>query len=473
MSEEIKTKILIVGGGKGGEALLRIFFGIEAIEIVGIVDVNPQAVALNLAQKLGIKAGSDYKEFIAKYPIDEIINVTGSEEVQNRLIEESGEGMEVIGGHTAKFVWDMLDMHVQKEKELRYEKEKLDIIFNSVLTGIALIDANTRTIVDVNPLAIQMIGAPKSDIIGKHCHKFICPSEKNKCPVLDLGVDVNQSECVLITVDCEIIPILKTVRKISVGERLFLVESFVDISDRKKAELALQKSAAIKAEFTSMVSHELRTPLGPISEGVSIVLDGMAGDINQDQKDLLETVKRNAERLNRLVSNILDFQKLELGMAEFDFQENDLVEVLEEVCETMKLIAEKKGLYLDFEVIGDIPKVVFDRDKITQVASNIINNSIKFTDKGGIKVKLARKENIVQITIADTGPGIKEKDMDKLFQSFQQLDERVEKRTGGSGLGLAISKQIISQHKGKIWAVSKYGQGSEFFFLLPIKERRG
>lgn len=244
------------------------------------------------------------------------------------------------------------------------------------------------------------------------------------------------------------------------------------LEDLTEAKLKLEKAMRIKSDFTSMVSHELRTPLGPIKEGVSIILDGLAGEINEEQRGLLSTVKRSAERLNRLVSNVLDFQKLESGMMPFDMQENDIPDVINEVHNTMVLVTKQKGLDFIVELEPDLPKIKFDRDKIIQVLANLVNNAIKFTEKGSIWVKVKKEENTMHVIVQDTGPGIGKEDFPRLFQSFQQLDLAREKKIGGTGLGLAISKEIIMRHNGKIWVESEIGKGSAFHFLLPIQERR-
>ena len=116
----------------------------------------------------------------------------------------------------------------------------------------------------------------------------------------------------------------------------------------------------------------------------------------------------------------------------------------------------------------NLPRIKFDHDKIIQVLTNLANNAIKFTENGGITITTGKEDNIIQVTVKDTGPGIKEEDMPKLFQQFVQLQRKM----GGTGLGLSICKQIIEAHKGKIWAESEFGKGTTFHFILPIEERR-
>ncbi len=245
-----------------------------------------------------------------------------------------------------------------------------------------------------------------------------------------------------------------------------------EVARRKDAEEKMREAMDIKSEFTSMVSHELRTPLTAIKESVNIVYEGVAGKLNNDQKKLLSVTMRSTDRLSRLVNDVLDFQKLETGRMIFVFQEHDINDTMKEVYDAMLPLAKKDAL--DFNIIYDekIPKVRFDKDKIIQVITNLVNNAVKFTEKGSITIRSSMQGNIVQVSVQDTGYGIKEKDMPRLFQRFEQLEKGKNRKIGGSGLGLALSREIIRGHKGRIWAESTFGKGSTFYFVLPIKERR-
>ncbi|MBF0123166.1 MAG: PAS domain S-box protein [Candidatus Omnitrophica bacterium] len=245
-----------------------------------------------------------------------------------------------------------------------------------------------------------------------------------------------------------------------------------DITEYKRLTEDAKQAAAIKAAFISMVSHELRTPLGPIKEGASIILDGLVGDVSAEQRELLNIIKSNADRLHRLVDNVLDFQKLESGNMPFDMKKNFIADVIKEVAGAMSLVAQKKQLVITVDCDEDIPSILFDRDKIVQVMTNLLNNAIKFTDQGHITIKAKKEGNTVHIVVEDTGPGMKAEDIPKLFHSFSQLKDVHSRKTGGTGLGLAISKEIIMRHHGSIWAESEFGKGSSFHFALPIEERR-
>lgn len=238
---------------------------------------------------------------------------------------------------------------------------------------------------------------------------------------------------------------------------------------REKAEEDLKKALKIKSEFTSTVSHELKTPLAAIREGVQLVVDGSLGPVNAEQKDCLQIVKGNIERLVRLINDILDFQRLESGRMAFDIKPNDLNALIREVVQTMAFSAQKKGLNLLMRLEGGAPMCLFDRDKIAQVLSNILSNAIKFTEKGSITVSASSRGPHVLVSVEDTGVGIKREDIPRLFQRFAQIQDKGYRKTGGTGLGLVISREIVKHHQGDIWIEPGKHQGTIVCFTLPVQ----
>jgi len=246
------------------------------------------------------------------------------------------------------------------------------------------------------------------------------------------------------------------------------------LNKMKASEEKLKKAIAIKSEFTHTVSHELRTPLTSIKGSIDLVLRGTAGALNDDQKMFLGKAQNNIDRLKRLINDVLDVAKLEAGEMELRIKPNDLNALIEEVVDSQQIPIKQKEIFLKAELAKGIPEIPFDRDSITQVLFNLINNSAKFTLRGGILVvsKHHPKQNNVEVIVKDTGPGIHKNDIEKLFQKFHQLGDPELRPAGGTGLGLAICKGLIQRHGGKIWVESELGRGSEFHFLLPIVQRR-
>jgi len=249
-----------------------------------------------------------------------------------------------------------------------------------------------------------------------------------------------------------------------------IIDLYRELEIRNKK---VEEAANIKTEFTSTVSHELRTPLTAIKEGIAIVEDETAGKLNESQKNFLGIAKNNVDRLVRLINDILNFQKLDAGYAEFDMKEYDVNKLIEEVLVDMKSAVNKKGLELGASLEKNLPAVKLDKDKIIQVLINLINNALIYTSKGSITVTSSKDNNTIRIAVSDTGMGIEKQNMTKLFKSFSQVHTGKDRKTGGTGLGLVICKKIIEEHRGKIMAQSEYGKGSTFSFILPIIDRRG
>ncbi|MCX5707751.1 MAG: ATP-binding protein [Candidatus Omnitrophica bacterium] len=379
-----------------------------------------------------------------------------------------------------------------KERKLVEEKlrtasrQLLDII--DFLPDPTLVVNRERVVIAWNRAMEKFTDICKEDMIGKGKYYYAVPFYGEKRPMLvDLLFDDDktvESKYDLFERKGNTLYAETTAPMLNAGKGLYVwitasslfdsngdfagaVESVRDISERKQAEEKLREAMATKSKFISVVSHELRTPLTSIKEGINIVLDGSAGEVNDEQKDFLATAKRNVDRLARLINDVLDFQKLESGKGQFTVQENALNDVVNEVYQSMSPAVKAKGL--DFFITCDqtAGKLRFDRDKIIQVLTNLVNNAMKFTEKGSVTITTSRMKNWVYVCVEDTGPGMKQEELDKLFQSFQQFgDERV--RKGGSGLGLAISREIVEKHFGKIWAESVFGKGSKFIFTLPL-----
>lgn len=343
-------------------------------------------------------------------------------------------------------------------------------LLNTIPFGLDIVDERGN-IMYMNQILENAIGEKTT---GKKCWE-VYTDDKKQCDLCPLKVGFETGETKTIEVNGAFggKTFLVTHTGMIYNGKKSVMEVFIDITGRKKAEQVIQQALKAKSDFTSMVSHELRTPLTAIKEGISIVLDGEAGAINKEQKTFLDIAKRNVDRLNRLINEVLDFQKLEAGKMALKMEENDINQVVKEVYDTMFSLAQGKGLGFVINTAEHLPKVKFDRDKIIQVLNNLVTNAIKFTEKGSINIATTGGDNFIRVSVQDTGPGIKAEDIPRLFHEFEQLEGEVDRKTGGTGLGLIISKEIIESHGGKIWVESKMEQGSTFHFILPIEERRG
>ncbi len=256
-----------------------------------------------------------------------------------------------------------------------------------------------------------------------------------------------------------------------------------EIAERKRAEAALQENALaleqanirlqeldrLKSVFLASMSHELRTPLNSIIGFTSLILQGMVGEINEEQRKQLTLVKSSSDHLLNLINDILDISKIEAGKVELSLEEFGLDDVLGEVVETLSPIASLKSI----EVLSNAPggiTLFSDRRRLKQVLMNLVGNAIKFTDQGSVNI-VARVPNDgnLEIRVIDTGMGIREEDMNKLFIPFHQVGMSLTKSHQGTGLGLHLSKKLVNLLGGDISAKSEYGKGSEFTFTMPIR----
>lgn len=243
-----------------------------------------------------------------------------------------------------------------------------------------------------------------------------------------------------------------------------------------KANNEIEKLSRVKSDFISVISHELRTPLTSIKESVSLVLDGIAGPLTEEQKKFLTISKNNINRLAKLITDILDLSKLEAGRVIMRKRKLNINELIKEAQSSAKINAERRNIEVSVSLEESVELTWFDPDRIRQVLGNLISNAIKFNrDKGKIKIS-SSKENInnrdfIRIIIEDNGIGIPQEDIENLFKDFSPLDASMTRKYGGAGLGLAISKGIIDLHGGDIWVVSEPGNGSKFIFTIPVYKK--
>jgi len=247
----------------------------------------------------------------------------------------------------------------------------------------------------------------------------------------------------------------------------------------ERANRELRELDRLKTSFLANMSHELRTPMNSIIGYTELMLDRVDGEINEEQEKSLHKVENNAKHLLQLINDILDMSKIESGKVELDIKETDIQQLAESVASTFEPAIAKKGLTLTFRFDQALPHVYVDEDKIRQVFINLLSNAVKFTNEGGITISAKPSERgvkpgepplFVQVSIQDTGIGIKGKDMDKLFDKFSQIDVSSIRQYEGTGLGLSIARGLVVLHKGLILSESKFGKGSTFYFTLPARK---
>ena len=225
----------------------------------------------------------------------------------------------------------------------------------------------------------------------------------------------------------------------------------------------------MKSDFYSSMSHELRTPLTSIKEGINLLQEGVGGAVPEKQKRLLAILSEESKRLIDLVNSLLDLSKMEAGMMTYSYEPGSLAPLIERASTEMIPLVEARKIAFRKEVEAKLPMIKIDRERILQVLRNLIGNAVKFTPEGGRVRVVARLMNReIEVSVSDTGPGIKKENLTTIFEKFRQAPFRQSNRIKGTGLGLAIVKHVIDAHGGRVWAESELGQGSSFIFVLPV-----
>src|SRR4030066_2465672 len=248
----------------------------------------------------------------------------------------------------------------------------------------------------------------------------------------------------------------------------------------ERANRDLRELDRLKSTFLANMSHELRTPMNAIIGYTELLLDRVDGSINEEQDKSLKRVATNARHLLQLINDVLDISKIEAGKVELEVKEIDLKWLIDSVTPTFEPLIRQRGLTLAVTIDEGVPLVYGDEDRLKQVFINLISNAIKFTHQGGITISAKLSERgiksgetpiFAEICVEDTGIGIKEGDIERIFDRFVQVDLTTIRQYEGTGLGLSIVRGLISLNQATIWVTSTYGKGSKFCFTLPLKKK--
>jgi signal transduction histidine kinase len=230
----------------------------------------------------------------------------------------------------------------------------------------------------------------------------------------------------------------------------------------------LQELDRLKSAFVGIVSHELRTPLTPIKTLVENLLDGVGGSLSEQQHHYLSRIQANADRLTRMLNELLDLSKIEAGKTELRPTVLSIQELIADVLDVLQPLAQQKSITMEVTSLDGIPNVHADRDKLYEVLANLVDNAIKFTPSGG-RIQIGTKvlnDRYIRVEVSDTGCGIPEEDLPKIFDKFYRVHS-LSSNHAGAGLGLAIAKGLIELHGGTIGVESTSGKGSHFYFTVP------
>lgn len=359
--------------------------------------------------------------------------------------------------------------------ELLDQRRRVEQLIDSVSEGVFAVDENFNLTLLNNTLE-NMLGVQSDDVVGKPANEIIHLATEDNNPIkvenycftatntnhLDTVVFKGNKKSYYVNIKSNIVSPTKDKQ-----------ECLVTIVDITK-EIELDKS---KDEFISITSHELRTPMTIIKSYLWMLENGKGGDLNDKQEHYIKKAISGTERMLALINDMLNVSRIEQGRVDLKIEKQDLLTEIKSIEEDLKFKAESQGLEFKTNYDEDIQFAYFDKNKLDEILTNLIGNSLKFTKEGNITLAVVKEnEDFAKITITDTGKGIAEENISKLFQKFGRLENSYQKvaEAGGTGLGLYIVKQYIEHMGGEIGVFSEgEGKGSTFWFTLPLHKFGG
>jgi len=380
-------------------------------------------------------------------------------DLEQRVEIESDDELGVL----AKHLNDMVDRLRNNIKEISGERNKIKAILASLTDAVLAVDQVGR-IMFVNPAAEEMLGKREEEMAGKFLLEVIRNHEMDSLAkeILDKG-GIREAELRLFPTSSRVFKVHGAPITAEQGRIVGAVLSIRDITELRRLE-------QMRSEFVANVSHELRTPLTSIRGFVETLLEGALGD-EKIARRFLTIINSEAQRLQRLIEDLLTLSRLEHQKPEKVVKGASLPHTLNRVLEVVGPLAKDKGVELKAELPSDLPLLKFPENFLEQVLLNLLDNGIKYTPGGGSVTVSARREGSkVRVEVRDTGIGIPEESLPRIFERFYRVDKARSRELGGTGLGLSIVKHMVESHGGTVGVHSRVGEGSLFYFILPVAE---
>lgn len=378
---------------------------------------------------------------------------------------------------------NLITLQLQEKKqqlELKASKDELE----EVLKSLTASEAHTKSLINnmlvglitfsdygiiysMNPAAEKIFDYKENQLVGRPIQTLFSKRSTHNTDQFSAFLKKylgNISQLEAIKKDGSIFDVEFSLSEFIVNNQHYFAGHIRDISEQKEVE-------RLKTEFVGSVSHELRTPLTSISGSLSLLSAGLLGDLTAESYEAIEIAERNSKRLLNLINDILDYERLEKGTLEMNFEHIPLKSVILRATETIQAIAKQQEVFLEVPDVSTI--IVADEDRIAQVLVNLLSNAIKFSlAKSKIIISCEETTETVIVKVTDFGRGVPQKLHKQIFDRFKQVEASDSREKGGTGLGLAICKAIIEYHNGEIAIESEEGKGSTFWFSLPNKSSK-
>ncbi len=355
--------------------------------------------------------------------------------------------------------------YIRALQDIANEKTRMRVLIDHLRDGVMAVDRQKRVVL-ANPAFLQMSGCPEKNPVGCMADEVCNNSQIEE--LIEKAISMPADELAELTgenwetsqgsvVNARCVPFRD--RR---GRNVGAIAVLHDITDIKRME-------QIKSYFVSMASHEVRGPLNAVMAQLNMVTSGLAGQVNQEQKEILGRASEKIGSVLNLTMELLDLTKIESGLMGLEKEEIDMAGIIEDQVAFHHAEAQAKQIALDLEPLPSLPPVVVNRDNIVEVLSNLIGNALKYTPKGGRVVVSAGLENgYLRVSVRDNGLGIASKELEKIFSPFYRVKNDKTRFIIGTGLGLTIVKSILEAHKGFIRVDSIPDKGSDFSFFLPL-----
>jgi PAS domain S-box-containing protein len=359
-------------------------------------------------------------------------------------------------------------LRIEREKSLQdvaNEKSKTLTIINHMADGVLVTDQNGCIVLN-NPAVTRMLGLEEESPLGKHLSEWTGNKDLTRMleKVLSMGSSQDRGisqELALGDPPKNFFVAHSAPIRSEQGEVFGSVTIFNDVTWLKELD-------QMKSEFVNMVSHELRSPLSSIRQKLSLIVDGLTGEINEEQKQIVSRVQHRIDGLIGMISSLLDLARIEAGRLVQQKERIALSEIIDEVVELMDQEVEKKGLKFEVTIDAQLFPVHADRQSMETVITNLLSNAVKYNREGGrVSISARNRGEFVEVKVADTGVGISEENLPRIFDKFYRIRSEYTRKVIGSGMGLPLVKAIVEAHFGTISVESESGEGTTFTVLLP------